>query len=214
MSWQFFKMIHFWDTAPCSLVEVDLRCASCLHHQGGESMVQVVRTSETSVYFNETARCCVPEACHLRTRRRENLKSHIGSFYLNFALCYSGQPQNASLGSTGTEERTRCFLSHDQGTEIGAARLGRALPPGKGPPVPIVQEAGSASELVWTQRLKRKSFASTGDRTPVVLSSETILTELYWTQNNCELMKRHSKRGEKMERARGSALANSLSEHV
>jgi hypothetical protein len=33
------------------------------------------------------------------------------------------------------------------------------LPPGKGPPVPIVQEAGWALEPVWTQRLKEKSFA-------------------------------------------------------
>jgi hypothetical protein len=30
------------------------------------------------------------------------------------------------------------------------------LPPGKGPPVPIVQEAGWASEPVWTHRLEEK----------------------------------------------------------
>jgi hypothetical protein len=47
---------------------------------------------------------------------------------------------------------------------------GRALPPGKGPPVPIVQEANWASELVWTQRLEEKSFASARDRTPVIQS--------------------------------------------
>jgi hypothetical protein len=41
------------------------------------------------------------------------------------------------------------------------------LPPEKGPPVPIVQEAGSASELVWTQRIEEKSFAPTGDRNPI-----------------------------------------------
>jgi hypothetical protein len=35
---------------------------------------------------------------------------------------------------------------------------GRALPPGKGPPVPIVQEGGWAPEPVWTQRLEEKSF--------------------------------------------------------
>jgi hypothetical protein len=29
-------------------------------------------------------------------------------------------------------------------------------PPGKGPPVPIVQEAGWAPEPVWTQRLEEK----------------------------------------------------------
>jgi hypothetical protein len=38
------------------------------------------------------------------------------------------------------------------------------LPPGKGPTVPIVQEAGWAPEPVWTQRLEEKSFAPAGDR--------------------------------------------------
>jgi hypothetical protein len=42
------------------------------------------------------------------------------------------------------------------------------LPPGKGPPVPIVQEAGWAPEPVRTQRLEEKSFAPAGDRTPIV----------------------------------------------
>jgi hypothetical protein len=42
------------------------------------------------------------------------------------------------------------------------------LPPGKGPPVPIVLEAGWAPEPVWTQRLEEKSFAPARDRTPVV----------------------------------------------
>jgi hypothetical protein len=41
------------------------------------------------------------------------------------------------------------------------------LPPRKGPPVPTVQEAGWASEPVWTQRIEEKSFAPAGDRTPV-----------------------------------------------
>jgi hypothetical protein len=43
-------------------------------------------------------------------------------------------------------------------------------PPGKGPPVPIVQEAGRAPEPVWTQRLEEKSSATVWDRTPVVQS--------------------------------------------
>jgi hypothetical protein len=42
--------------------------------------------------------------------------------------------------------------------EWSASRPGHALPPGKGPPVPIVQEAGWAPEPVWTQRLDKKSF--------------------------------------------------------
>jgi hypothetical protein len=52
------------------------------------------------------------------------------------------------------------------GGEWSASCPGRALPPGKGPPVPIGQEAGWAPEPVWTQRLEKKSSA--GDRTPIV----------------------------------------------
>jgi hypothetical protein len=57
------------------------------------------------------------------------------------------------------------------GGEWSASRPGRALPPGKGPPVPIVQEAGWAPEPVWTQRLEEKSFAPAGDRTTIARSS-------------------------------------------
>jgi hypothetical protein len=42
-----------------------------------------------------------------------------------------------------------------------------ALPPGKGPPVPIGQEAGWASEPVWTQGLEEKFSAPVGDRTSI-----------------------------------------------
>jgi hypothetical protein len=45
--------------------------------------------------------------------------------------------------------------------------------------VPIGEEAGWASELVWTQRLEEKYFASAGNRTPVVQSVvRHYLTEL------------------------------------
>jgi hypothetical protein len=37
------------------------------------------------------------------------------------------------------------------------------LPPGKGTPVSLVQEAEWAPEPVWTQRLEEKSFVSAGD---------------------------------------------------
>jgi hypothetical protein len=60
--------------------------------------------------------------------------------------------------------------------EWSASHLGRALPPGKGPPVPIVQEAGSASKPVWTQRLEEKSFAFAGSRPA---SSLTELPQLF-----------------------------------
>jgi hypothetical protein len=45
----------------------------------------------------------------------------------------------------------------DEG-EWSASRPGLDLVPGKGPPVPIVQEDGWAPEPVWTQRLEDNSF--------------------------------------------------------
>jgi hypothetical protein len=57
------------------------------------------------------------------------------------------------------------------GGEWSASRPGRILTPGKGPPVPVVQEAGWAPEPVWTQRLEEKSFATAGDRTSTALWS-------------------------------------------
>jgi hypothetical protein len=57
------------------------------------------------------------------------------------------------------------------GGEWSVSRPGRALPPGKGPPVPIVQEAGWAPEPVWTQKLEGKSSAPAGDRTSITRSS-------------------------------------------
>jgi hypothetical protein len=36
-------------------------------------MMEAVRTSETSVYSNETARRYIPEGSNLHIRRRENL---------------------------------------------------------------------------------------------------------------------------------------------
>jgi hypothetical protein len=55
----------------------------------------------------------------------------------------------------------------DEG-EWSTSRPGLALPPVKGLPVPIVQEAGWAPEPVWTQRLEEKSLSSAEDRTSVV----------------------------------------------
>jgi hypothetical protein len=50
------KMREFWDTALCSIVGVDRRFqgAYYLHNQVITLMVEEVRTSETSVYPNET----------------------------------------------------------------------------------------------------------------------------------------------------------------
>jgi hypothetical protein len=65
-----------------------------------------------------------------------------------------------------------------------SSRHGRALAPGKGPLVPIVQEAGWAPEPVWTQRIEEKSFASAGDRNSITRSSSPArqYTESYTAQ--------------------------------
>jgi hypothetical protein len=64
-----------------------------------------------------------------------------------------------------------------EGGEWSASRSGRALPPGKEPPVPIVQGPGWAPEPVWTQRLEEKSSACVGDRTPAVQSVDSHCTD-------------------------------------
>jgi len=45
-------------------------------------------------------------------------------------------------------DESNLYLPALDGGEWSASRPGRALPPGKGPPVPIVQEAGWAPEPV------------------------------------------------------------------
>jgi hypothetical protein len=50
----------------------------------------------------------------------------------------------------------------DMGERSGL-RPGRALPPDKGLPVTIGQEAGWDTEPVWTQRPEGETFASAGD---------------------------------------------------
>jgi hypothetical protein len=64
-----------------------------------------------------------------------------------------------------------------EGGEWPASCLGCALAPGKGPPLPILQEAGWASEPVWTQRLEEKSsFLCQGSNLNRLVHSQT----LYW----------------------------------
>jgi hypothetical protein len=68
------KITAFWNIVHCSLFEVDrrFRGAYCLHRP-----FITVRTSETSVYSNETTRRCISEGSHLHFRSSENQKSHI-----------------------------------------------------------------------------------------------------------------------------------------
>jgi hypothetical protein len=60
--------------APCSLVVIDrlFRCAYSLNHQNDDNdtsivalMMKAIRSSETSVNFNETTLHYIPEGCDL-----------------------------------------------------------------------------------------------------------------------------------------------------
>jgi hypothetical protein len=72
-----FKIRAFWDIVACSLGgDRRFRGAYYLNHDPNLGKL----VSETSVHSNETTRRCIPEGSNLRTRRRENLKSHIYAF--------------------------------------------------------------------------------------------------------------------------------------
>jgi hypothetical protein len=62
--------------------------------------------------------------------------------------------------------------------EWSASRLGRASPPGKGPPISIVQEAGWAQEPVRTQWLEEKSLPGIEPRSPCrPVRTQTLYTD-------------------------------------
>jgi hypothetical protein len=72
-------MAVFWVVASCSLVEVyqSFRGPCCLHHHSLTAlMMEAARTSETLIIFYQTTRRYNPEDSHIRTHRRENLKSY------------------------------------------------------------------------------------------------------------------------------------------
>jgi hypothetical protein len=72
------------------------------------------------------------------------------------------------------------------GGEWSATRSGSALAPGKGPPIHTVQDARSAPEPVWTQRLEEKFFrfcqGSNLDR-PIVQPVARHYTDSYPVHN-------------------------------
>jgi hypothetical protein len=73
-------------------------------------------------------------------------------------LCKGKAAPQHTYGGTGGED-AQLLLIQDLGSRRGersASRPGRALAPGKGPPVPIVQEAGFAPGPIWKQ-IRRKA---------------------------------------------------------
>jgi hypothetical protein len=80
----FLKIRASWDIAQCSLVEASrpFRGAYYLHYRfddGGRAMIEVVRTSETSFFF-ETTRLYIPRGSYFHTRCSKNLKSEPSCF--------------------------------------------------------------------------------------------------------------------------------------
>jgi hypothetical protein len=76
-----------------------------------------------------------------------------------------------ALGGRGGIAPTHSRPRHQMGVSGQRHAPTALLPPGKGPPVPIVQEAGWAPEPVWKQRIEEISFAPAEDRTPIARSS-------------------------------------------
>jgi hypothetical protein len=115
------------------------------------------------------------------------LHSGTGTATDNSSVCrlaqtYDKQAKLSRYRRAGDKrERTYSFCafltSALDGSKWSASRPGRALPPGKGPPVPTGKEAGWAPELVRTHRLEEKSSESPGDRT---LVARSVVTTLYW----------------------------------
>jgi hypothetical protein len=54
------KMTAFWDTALCNVVDVDRRFTASIIIA---LMIRALHTTETSIYFDESTRLCIPEGC-------------------------------------------------------------------------------------------------------------------------------------------------------
>jgi hypothetical protein len=80
-----------------------------------------------------------------------------------------------AFGGGGRYSSYSFLTSALYGGEWSASRPGRALLPGKGPPVPIWQETGWAPEPVWTQGLEEKILCpSRGSNTCLPDRSQTL----------------------------------------
>jgi hypothetical protein len=123
-----------------------------LHHRphypvvGLEKLSRVDLNSEPPEY----------EAGDLTTRPRR--MAERVSFDPSLLRCCPTIPHGGDCGDRRYSSYSFSSSALDGG-EWSASRPSRALPPGKGPPVPIIQESGWAPEPVWTQRLEEKFFS-------------------------------------------------------
>jgi hypothetical protein len=114
---------------------------------------------------------------HVKFSTRVCIVSHVSSVA-------EAVPQH-TYGGAGVEKMYSSYLfttsAVDEG-EWSASRPGRASPPRKGPPVPIVQKVGWTPELVWTQRLEEEIsylYRESNVDSPVVQSVARHCTD--WT---------------------------------
>jgi hypothetical protein len=86
---------------------------SVTHHQGDEwlsesviaLMLEAARTSETLVNFYQTTRRYNPEDSHLRTHRRENLKSYFEKSLYEIWGSHESEDADAGLLGSGLAGR-------------------------------------------------------------------------------------------------------------
>jgi hypothetical protein len=129
------KMAVFWDVASRILVETVLRVTDvyCLHHKGDrpDEGSKHIRNADQTLWDCKAQHPRRLKLSHYTPRRRLGERRYSSYSFTTSAL---------------------------NREEWSASRPGCASPPGKGPPVPIVQEAGRAPEPIWTQTLEEKSF--------------------------------------------------------
>jgi hypothetical protein len=100
--------------------------------------VEEVTTSETSVCYNETARCNIPECSNLHTRRHENLKSHKETI---FSCLTSSRFVQALVGMPGTREVSASSIGHgDESLKFAITWLALVFITGKAPSSNLVPE--------------------------------------------------------------------------
>jgi hypothetical protein len=105
-------MAVFWVVAPCSVVEVYQRFRGpCRFHLQFDElialMMEAARTSETLVNFYQTTLRYKPEDSHLRTHRRQNLKSYkVTAEFQHTSALY----ERSVLSADGPSARDKLYL--------------------------------------------------------------------------------------------------------
>jgi hypothetical protein len=93
----------------------------------------------------------------LMTERLPALNMNFSLYLQIISVTITKGKQSSPTTRNGGAWRERRYSSYSFLTLVSVRPRPR-FAPGKEPPVPVVQEAGWASEPVWTQRLEEKSF--------------------------------------------------------